>query len=81
MEPAARPRGRWLPTAVADAQPDSWRRCAVAISDRRCLRHFVRLRWAVHVTITWYQQGAGMIRPNMATMLVFILRTLACREH
>ena len=69
-----------LPAAIADAQPDHWARAAEGIMTTDTLpKAFstqVQLGSAT-VSITGISKGAGMIRPNMATMLGF-LATDAC---
>ncbi|MGI9133656.1 MAG: bifunctional glutamate N-acetyltransferase/amino-acid acetyltransferase ArgJ [Rhodoferax sp.] len=69
-----------LPAALADAQPDHWLRAAEAIMTTDTLPKAFSAQLqlggrAVHVT--GISKGAGMIRPNMATMLGF-LATDAC---
>ena len=69
-----------LPAALADARPDHWARAAEGImtTDTQPKAASARLEiggQAVH--ITGISKGAGMIRPNMATMLGF-LATDAC---
>ena len=64
-----------LPAAIADAAPDHWARAAEGIMTtdtvpKACSRQ-VRIGGAT-VTVTGISKGAGMIRPNMATMLGFI---------
>ena len=64
-----------LPAALADARPDNWLRAAEAIMTtdtvpKACSRR-VEIGGSV-VTITGISKGAGMIRPNMATMLGFL---------
>lgn len=69
-----------LPAAIADAQPDHWARAAEGIMTTDTLpKAFsaqVKIGGAT-VSITGISKGAGMIRPNMATMLGF-LATDAC---
>ncbi len=69
-----------LPAAIADAQPVHWARAAEGIMTTDTLpKAFstqVRIGGAT-VTVTGISKGAGMIRPNMATMLGF-LATDAC---
>jgi len=64
-----------LPAALADAQPDHWGRAAEGIMTTDTLpKAFsaqVQLGGAT-VSITGISKGAGMIRPNMATMLGFL---------
>ncbi|MFD1712171.1 bifunctional glutamate N-acetyltransferase/amino-acid acetyltransferase ArgJ [Ottowia sp. GY511] len=69
-----------LPAAVADAQPNHWARAAEGImtTDTVPKAFSAKARvGGVEVTITGISKGAGMIRPNMATMLGF-LATDAC---
>ncbi|MDB5848361.1 MAG: bifunctional ornithine acetyltransferase/N-acetylglutamate synthase [Rhodoferax sp.] len=72
-----------LPAALADAQADHWARAAEAIMTTDTLpKAFstqVQLGGAT-VSITGISKGAGMIRPNMATMLGF-LATDACIDQ
>ena len=69
-----------LPAAIADAQPDHWARAAEGIMTTDTLpKAFsaqVQIAGAT-VSITGISKGAGMIRPNMATMLGF-MATDAC---
>ena len=69
-----------LPAAIADAQPEHWARAAEGIMTTDTLpKAFsaqVQLAGAT-VSITGISKGAGMIRPNMATMLGF-MATDAC---
>ncbi|PZQ73130.1 MAG: bifunctional ornithine acetyltransferase/N-acetylglutamate synthase [Variovorax paradoxus] len=64
-----------LPAALADAAPDHWARAAEGIMTTdtvpKAFSRQVQLRGAT-VTITGISKGAGMIRPNMATMLGFL---------
>ena len=64
-----------LPAAIADAQPAHWARAAEGIMTtdtvaKACSRQ-VQIGGAT-VTVTGIAKGAGMIRPNMATMLGFV---------
>ncbi len=68
-----------LPAAIANAQSESgtsnWFRAAHAImtTDTQAKAKSVQLQLDGHtVTITGISKGAGMIRPNMATMLGYI---------
>jgi len=69
-----------LPAAIADAQPGHWARAAEGIMTTDTLpKAFsaqVQIAGAT-VSITGISKGAGMIRPNMATMLGF-MATDAC---
>jgi glutamate N-acetyltransferase/amino-acid N-acetyltransferase len=72
-----------LPAAVADAQEGHWARAAEAIMTTdtvpKAFSTQVVLGGAT-VSISGIAKGAGMIRPNMATMLGFIA-TDACVEQ
>ncbi len=69
-----------LPRALADAQASHWGRAAQAIMTTdtvpKAFSRTVQIGGAT-VNITGISKGAGMIRPNMATMLGFIA-TDAC---
>ena len=81
MEPLPHERiAAGLPAALADAKPDHWARAAEAImtTDTVAKAFSSRITLAgATVTITGISKGAGMIRPNMATMLGF-MATDAC---
>ena len=69
-----------LPAAIADAQLAHWGRAAEAIMTTDTLPKAFSTQvqiGAATVSITGISKGAGMIRPNMATMLGF-LATDAC---
>jgi len=81
MEPLPHDRiAAGLPAALADARPDNWARAAEAIMTTdtvaKAFSKRITLGGAI-VTITGISKGAGMIRPNMATMLGF-MATDAC---
>ncbi len=64
-----------LPLALADAASDHWFKAATAIMTTDTLPKAVSRQLdidGVTVTISGISKGAGMIRPNMATMLGFI---------
>jgi glutamate N-acetyltransferase/amino-acid N-acetyltransferase len=64
-----------LPAAIADAKPDHWLRAAEGIMTTDTLPKAFSTRLdidGVPITITGISKGAGMIRPNMATMLGFM---------
>jgi glutamate N-acetyltransferase/amino-acid N-acetyltransferase len=64
-----------LPAAIADAQPAHWLRAAEGIMTTDTLPKAFSRQVQVDgatVTITGISKGAGMIRPNMATMLGFL---------
>jgi glutamate N-acetyltransferase/amino-acid N-acetyltransferase len=64
-----------LPAALADARPDHWLKAAEGIMTTdtvpKAASRQVRIGGQT-VTITGIAKGAGMIRPNMATMLGFL---------
>ena len=69
-----------LPAAIADARADHWARAASAIMTTDTVPKAFSAKARVggaEVTITGISKGAGMIRPNMATMLGFVA-TDAC---
>ena len=64
-----------LPAAIADLDADHWLQAAQAIMTTDTLPKAAsrRIQLAGHtVTVTGISKGAGMIRPNMATMLGFV---------
>ncbi|MGQ9723803.1 MAG: bifunctional glutamate N-acetyltransferase/amino-acid acetyltransferase ArgJ [Tepidimonas sp.] len=64
-----------LPAALADAAPDHWLRAAEGIMTTDTVPKAASARTAIDgvwVTVTGMAKGAGMIRPNMATMLGFV---------
>jgi glutamate N-acetyltransferase/amino-acid N-acetyltransferase len=64
-----------LPAAIADAQPAHWLQAAEGIMTTDTLAKACSKQVQVDgvtVTITGISKGAGMIRPNMATMLGFL---------
>jgi len=81
MEPLPHDRiAAGLPAALADAKPDNWARAAEAIMTTDTVAKAFSKRITLggaSVTITGISKGAGMIRPNMATMLGF-MATDAC---
>ncbi|HNQ10837.1 MAG TPA: bifunctional ornithine acetyltransferase/N-acetylglutamate synthase, partial [Giesbergeria sp.] len=64
-----------LPAAIADAQPAHWARAAEGIMTTdtvaKAFSRQVQMGGAT-VTVTGIAKGAGMICPNMATMLGFV---------
>ena len=69
-----------MPAAIADAQATHWAKAAEGIMTTDTVPKAASLQVAVAgktVSITGISKGAGMIRPNMATMLGF-LATDAC---
>jgi glutamate N-acetyltransferase/amino-acid N-acetyltransferase len=81
MEPLPHDRiAAGLPAAVADAHEAHWGKAAEAIMTTDTVAKAFSSRITLGgatVTITGISKGAGMIRPNMATMLGF-LATDAC---
>ena len=81
MEPLPHDRiAAGLPAALADAQAEHWARAAEAIMTTDTVAKAFSKRITLSgasVTITGISKGAGMIRPNMATMLGF-MATDAC---
>ena len=81
MEPLPHERiAAGLPAAIADAKEDNWANAAEAImtTDTVAKAFSKRIQLGGQpVTITGISKGAGMIRPNMATMLGF-MATDAC---
>ena len=64
-----------LPAAIADAQSDHWARAAEGIMTTDTLPKAFSTQVVIAgatVRITGISKGAGMIRPNMATMLGFL---------
>ncbi len=69
-----------LPAALADARADHWGRAAEAIMTTDTIAKAFSTQVQIGgrtVTVTGISKGAGMIRPNMATMLGF-MATDAC---
>ena len=81
MEPLPHDRiAAGLPAALAAARHDNWARAAEAIMTTDTVAKAFSKRITLggaSVTITGISKGAGMIRPNMATMLGF-MATDAC---
>jgi glutamate N-acetyltransferase/amino-acid N-acetyltransferase len=64
-----------LPAAIADAKQDHWLRAAEGIMTTDTVPKAFSRRIEIDgatVTVTGISKGAGMIRPNMATMLGFL---------
>ncbi|WP_291992311.1 bifunctional glutamate N-acetyltransferase/amino-acid acetyltransferase ArgJ [Candidatus Accumulibacter sp. ACC003] len=64
-----------LPLCVADLRADNWHAAAHAIMTTDTVAKAASRRFDIaghRVTVTGISKGAGMIRPNMATMLGFI---------
>ena len=84
MEPLPHDRiAAGLPAAVADAHESHWGKAAEAIMTTDTVAKAFSSRISLGgatVTITGISKGAGMIRPNMATMLGF-LATDACVDQ
>ena len=72
-----------LPAALADARADHWGRAAEAIMTTDTIAKAFSTQVLIGgatVTVTGISKGAGMIRPNMATMLGF-MATDACVDQ
>jgi glutamate N-acetyltransferase/amino-acid N-acetyltransferase len=64
-----------LPAALADCRPDNWAQAAQAIMTTDTVPKAASRQVVLGghtVTVTGIAKGAGMIRPNMATMLGFV---------
>ncbi len=64
-----------LPSCVADLHDNNWHAAAHAIMTTDTVAKAASRRLRINgrtVTVTGISKGAGMIRPNMATMLAFI---------
>ncbi|WP_374316810.1 bifunctional glutamate N-acetyltransferase/amino-acid acetyltransferase ArgJ [Aquabacterium sp.] len=64
-----------LPGAIADLKPDNWAAAAEGIMTTDTLPKAASRQitlGGVTVTVTGISKGAGMIRPNMATMLGYV---------
>ncbi|HEX7441080.1 MAG TPA: bifunctional glutamate N-acetyltransferase/amino-acid acetyltransferase ArgJ, partial [Caldimonas sp.] len=64
-----------LPAAIADAKEDNWAAAAEAIMTTDTVPKVASAQLQIGgrtVTVTGISKGAGMIRPNMATMLGFV---------
>ena len=64
-----------LPAAIADAKADNWLRAAEGIMTTDTLPKAFSQQLVIdgaRITVTGISKGAGMIRPNMATMLGFM---------
>ncbi len=73
-----------IPAALADAKEDNWLRAAQGIMTTDTLPKAFStkvLLGGAMVTITGISKGAGMIRPNMATMLGFMATDASVPQH
>ena len=64
-----------LPQCVADLQPANWARAAQAIMTTDTVPKAASRAYAVgdtQITVTGMAKGAGMIHPNMATLLGYV---------
>jgi len=68
-----------LPACVADLREDNWARAAEAIMTTDTVAK-ARSRRAGGATVTGIAKGAGMIRPDMATMLGFVATDAAVSQ-
>ncbi|TBV16197.1 bifunctional glutamate N-acetyltransferase/amino-acid acetyltransferase ArgJ [Stutzerimonas kirkiae] len=72
-----------LPAALADLKEDNWALAAEGIMTTDTLPKGASRRFShdgVTVTVTGTSKGAGMIRPNMATMLGYIATDVAVAQ-
>jgi glutamate N-acetyltransferase/amino-acid N-acetyltransferase len=72
-----------LPACAADLREDNWANAAQAIMTTDTLPKAASRRLAIDgrtVTVTGISKGAGMIRPNMATMLGFVATDAAVAQ-
>jgi len=73
-----------LPAAIANLKPDHWAEAARGIMTTdmvpKAASRQVKIAGRT-VTITGIAKGAGMIRPNMATMLGFVATDAAIEPH
>jgi glutamate N-acetyltransferase/amino-acid N-acetyltransferase len=72
-----------LPAAIADAQADHWARAAEGIMTTDTVPKAFSAQALVGgktISITGISKGAGMIRPNMATMLGFLATDAAVAQ-
>ncbi len=73
-----------LPAALADLAPDHWALAAEAIMTTDTLPKAASRQVQVGgrtVTVTGISKGAGMIRPNMATMLGYVATDAVISPH
>ena len=73
-----------LPAALADARADGWRAAAEAIMTTDTVPKAASAKLVIGgktVAVTGISKGAGMIRPNMATMLGFIATDAVVAPH
>ena len=73
-----------LPAAVADLAVDHWAQAAQGIMTTDTVPKAASMQCVVagkRVTVTGISKGAGMIRPNMATMLGFIATDAAVPQE
>jgi glutamate N-acetyltransferase / amino-acid N-acetyltransferase len=73
-----------LPAAIADLNPNHWARAAEAIMTTDTVAKAASRQVQIggrSVTVTGMAKGAGMIRPNMATMLGFMATDAVVAPH
>jgi len=73
-----------LPVCIADLREDNWARAAEAIMTTDSVPKARSLRLSlggVRATVTGIAKGAGMIRPDMATMLGFVVTDAAVAQE
>ncbi|HET9701174.1 MAG TPA: bifunctional glutamate N-acetyltransferase/amino-acid acetyltransferase ArgJ, partial [Burkholderiales bacterium] len=72
-----------LPACIGDLSPDNWGRAAEAIMTTDTVAKAASRRLSVggrSVTVTGIAKGAGMIRPDMATMLGYVATDAAVSQ-
>jgi glutamate N-acetyltransferase / amino-acid N-acetyltransferase len=73
-----------IPAALADAKEDNWLRAAEGIMTTDTLPKAFSVQVQLSgktITVTGISKGAGMIRPNMATMLGFMATDATVPHH
>jgi len=70
-----------LPACVADLREDNWARAAEAIMTTDTVAKAASRRAGGGAAVTGIAKGAGMIRPDMATMLGFVATDAAVSEE
>ena len=73
-----------IPQAIASAQEDNWALAGRTImtTDTRPKGASVQFEFDGElISVTGIAKGAGMIRPNMATMLAYIATDAVCAPH
>ncbi|MBL8472098.1 MAG: bifunctional glutamate N-acetyltransferase/amino-acid acetyltransferase ArgJ [Rhodocyclaceae bacterium] len=74
---------RGLPACLEDLEPENWHACAHAIMTTDTVAKAASRQISLDgqsVTVTGMAKGAGMIKPNMATMLGFVATDAAVSQ-